>query len=585
MSQSPSLIKNIYYGLQNYQSKQLLILLLVGPLLDSLLFYRQTQITFRRSEIISQNNQPQYLSNYYTVFGISIIQVVINLLFNNWFKKFIIQDLKKFYQQFYLEKILLQTNPFWLSTQNTQELYQSFQTGSETLVNTFIFSIDTLKSLLNIGLSFSLIWNELGSQNIIPIICIFWMICYQYYIGQKNKSRKEGIRKTNKQYQYQNDLLSQNLFVSFINGQGPQVIESILKNQHILMDNDNKVTYKHTLNKDMLFMMDKMIRLANVMYLSSSFNCAQLFTFEIIFSRIKYHISKPIELYEQLSEKSTQWSDLQEYLQKIVVENHQISKLTMEEFDINILIPNLVVPKSLEYRVIGPSGAGKSTWIKSSLCYLKLTYHENWCYLDQHMVVPQNEYQTMYEYFLFSLLNKDVIELRKKIIRYAQILGLEKIINEDKLDSPFQNPSGGEMKRICILRKFLPILIGEICPKVIFADEISSGLDNLNFLKVRDLIELIKSEYQIVFVVAEHRDYQSTTMVINLKVMIELEPEPQYQFVHPGKEIPWYSESIFSSLAKTKPSKDQQLKTNPPKVSIQRFQIIHAVHSFRCSLM
>ena len=97
------------------------------------------------------------------------------------------------------------------------------------------------------------------------------------------------------------------------------------------------------------------------------------------------------------------------------------------------------------------------------------------------MAVPQNEYQTVYEYFLFSLLNKDVLELRKKIIRYAQILGLEKIINEDKLDSPFQNPSGGEMKRICILRKFFTILIGDICPKVIFADVFSSGLDDLNF--------------------------------------------------------------------------------------------------------
>ena len=52
------------------------------------------------------------------------------------------------------------------------------------------------------------------------------------------------------------------------------------------------------------------------------------------------------------------------------------------------------------------------------------------------MVVSQNEYQTVYEYFLFSLLNKDVIDLRKKITRYAQILGLEKIINEYKLDSP-----------------------------------------------------------------------------------------------------------------------------------------------------
>ncbi len=141
------------------------------------------------------------------------------------------------------------------------------------------------------------------------------------------------------------------------------------------------------------------------------------------------------------------------------------------------------------------------------------------------------------------------------------------------------------MKRICILRKFLPILIGDICPKVIFSDEISSRLDDLNFLKVRELIELIKSEHQIVLVVAEHRDYQSTTMVINLKVMIELDPDPRHQFVHPIKEISWYAESIFSSLAKTKPSKDQQLKTNPPKVSIQSFQIIHAEHSFRCSLM
>ena len=52
------------------------------------------------------------------------------------------------------------------------------------------------------------------------------------------------------------------------------------------------------------------------------------------------------------------------------------------------------------------------------------------------MVVSQNEYQTVYEYFLFSLLNKDVIDLRKKINHYAQILALEKIINEDKLDSP-----------------------------------------------------------------------------------------------------------------------------------------------------
>lgn len=113
-----------------------------------------------------------------------------------------------------------------------------------------------------------------------------------------------------------------------------------------------------------------------------------------------------------------------------------------------MIIPNLNIPKSLEYRVMGPFDAGKSTWMMTSLSYLKKTYQCHWFYLDQKMEITQSQYMPIYEYFQMYLINKNITGLEEKIISFSVLLGLEKVINTNKIYKPFQDLSGGETKRI-----------------------------------------------------------------------------------------------------------------------------------------
>lgn len=590
MSHSPSIVRQIVDGIKSHPQRHLVPLLFVGPLLDSGLFYIQTQISFRRSDLISTNNKEQYLKNYYTLFGIAIVQISINLLFNNWFKKAIVKELQQHYQNFYVKSIFGKANPYWLSNQDTLEIFNSFEKGSETIVDILLFIVDALKSIFSILLSLTLIWKELGIKNIWSIIIVIGIVYLRYKIEQINKNNHNQLRKKNKKYSNQNNLLSKNMFVNFLNGKTQNIFEYISENQILITESKNKVTYQNLILRDILYIFEKLIRLANVIYLSSSFNCSQLFTFEMIFSRIQNNISRPIGLYRELCQKSLDWFELQEKLEEIVLEDiDESDKKIMRDFDINTLSgitisSNLNIPKSQEYRVIGPSGSGKSTWIKSSLCHLKDTYQVNWFYLDQKMEISQSKYMTIYEYFEMYLINKNISELREKIISYSVLLGLEKVINANKIDKPFQDPSGGETKRICILRKFIPILLKDICPKVIFTDEINTGLDEQNFLKVRQLIEHIKNEFKIVFITVEHREYQSKTQVINLEVSLDSNIDSNYKFEH-SKSDQSYLDKLFSSF-NNKPDKEETPEmTFPPKFSIQSFKIIRPRNNCGCFIM
>ena len=80
------------------------------------------------------------------------------------------------------------------------------------------------------------------------------------------------------------------------------------------------------------------------------------------------------------------------------------------------------------------------------------------------------------------------------LYHYAGILGIQNIINDHTIDKPFKKPSGGEEKRIMLLRAILPILHGHSDIKVLFCDEITSGLDEINRVKVRSLIDAIKDK-------------------------------------------------------------------------------------------
>ena len=90
-----------------------------------------------------------------------------------------------------------------------------------------------------------------------------------------------------------------------------------------------------------------------------------------------------------------------------------------------------------------------------------------------------------------------------ELYKYAQYLGIENIINENTIYKQFNKPSGGETKRILILKSFMPILEDKSKIKYIFNDEITAGLDEDNWFRVRNLIELLQ-EKGIKFITIDH---------------------------------------------------------------------------------
>ena len=94
-------------------------------------------------------------------------------------------------------------------------------------------------------------------------------------------------------------------------------------------------------------------------------------------------------------------------------------------------------------------------------------------------------------------------------------MNIDNIINYDTINKPFKKPSGGEEKRILILRAIMPILMKVTNIKIIFNDEVTAGLDENNWLLVRKIFTNLKEQFGIRFITIDHHNFDAD---INLSV-------------------------------------------------------------------
>lgn len=574
MSSSPSLFKSIY-SLKKYPQKYQLLGLIVLPLIELFLNKSRTQIYLNQSYLIKNNLTDEYLLSKYKILGLSVLEIVVKLIFRKWFFKKIIDNLKDYLKKYYFHDLLLNVNPFWLSLDlNRDDLYDSFEKGTNTMVEFILYIVSLVKKIFNIIISILIIYPKMGTSNIIPTLLCFIL---SYWSFKRKRSFKEELneeKKFNKQYKTENNYLQRSLFTRILNGQGSQTINTILRNENLMREKKEDSQYKKELFGSGISFCENLVVFISLWFMSDLYDIAELITFETLNRKVNGIMFEPIRSYESLQSILLDWIDMHKILNNIVLEEDTRQLQIMEEFRMSMLVPNLAIPDAQEYRIIGASGSGKTTWMTKSIMNLKRTYYPKWYYLEQAASVQRNKHVTIREYFKLGLSNQDR-EIDHEIVTYAEMLGLATIINDDTLGSSFQKPSGGETKRILALKKFLPILVGDTKPQVVFADEIMTNLDDQNFLRVRQLIELIKKNYNITFVIVEHRDYQSETRVVNLSVRKEEEPDPEYQFERPKPEPLHFLENWLLSSVKVdnKPDEDQD-PTFPPKVSIQGVETI-----------
>ena len=160
---------------------------------------------------------------------------------------------------------------------------------------------------------------------------------------------------------------------------------------------------------------------------------------------------------------------------------------------------SLLVTEGEHLTITGPSGSGKSTLLKV-LSTLQ-NYHSGeifYCGQDLTTLDPvfyRREVSYCFQQpVLFGTTVRDNLEFPFKLrkLEFDEKLVLTKLsvvnLDENFLEKPITELSGGEKQRIALVRNLL------FQPKVLLLDEVTAGLDADNKAIVRRLIEQMRAE-------------------------------------------------------------------------------------------
>jgi len=183
------------------------------------------------------------------------------------------------------------------------------------------------------------------------------------------------------------------------------------------------------------------------------------------------------------------WSQYEEFLKttKLISTTQGIPDSAKD------MIPIFEDSEIAEIKLIGDSGCGKTTLMRKLISDICDKFRQGYIlYIEQYAFIPSG--LSILEYFQSAFPQNFVPEnLKEELLRRADMLGISNIVNDTTLSNPFADPSGGERKRIIFLQGVLPILMNASSVEIAFLDEVSAGLDEQSFSKVRDMIEELKT--------------------------------------------------------------------------------------------
>nr|QBK88870.1 MAG: AAA ATPase domain protein [Mimivirus LCMiAC01] len=395
--------------------------------------------------------------------------------------------------------------------------------------NNIIHSIDggitSMNIILKTGLSFAdplsrcivtlwILYNKIGYITVyIFIIFIVLFVAGMILVKRSYLSGKLSSKRIKPIYLYINSI-KQTFFTEMLNGRGSIVSKAIVKKSEMI----NKIQQSNS-NRNMLeyncfnSCHTFMVTLFVISIIWMGLNDIKLVA--ILYNTINgacYTVWGVFHKMRNIIVQVSKWNGLEEIL-KEYDGAHDVEKVSLTSLtDLDSVFPK----KFTEARIIGKSGSGKTSFMLQLLCKAFKQNKVSWLYLDQKMQILESEIITIRQFMTEYLPDGDVAD--SVLCETAKILQIENIINSETLGESFVKPSGGEVKRIMIIRAILPILTN--CTKVqyIFADEMTAGLDEESWTLVRSLFDEIQKKYNIRVVSIDHHDFE-TDIKISVKIM------------------------------------------------------------------
>lgn len=511
-----TLLNHLYSGI--FEAKKQYDVLLVGTtiIIHAGLCSINTSFNFTIMKYLEENNKSQVINWIIYSTLVDCFREYIEYLYSKLFQTRLKLHLKQFFTEKYLKLFFLQSNHDWLNCNKSSEINTAINSGTSALINSLYFSINVFNPLLQ---AIGSIW-IIAAYTGIEIIIIFIILILTFIGGVKllqwEYNKQEEINKiTNPLYTY-NTWLTNTILPAILNNLGLKTIKSILSNSTKNQELNQDIRLKTMKGYTSLEIIGNIAIITIIYIMSPKLEISVLVSINVSLTSAYNKMWWLFHMFHNAASNAAEWSSLELYLESYVVEPYKYKcKLDNYQLSDKIKKPNN------EYQLCGKSGTGKSTFMLKEVMNLYRNYqYDNfgWLYLPQETSIPKSTCITINE-FLCKFIKSDTQFLEKTtntIIHWASFLQLSNVINLKTLNKPFTSPSGGEEKRIYILQMLLPIFLNELKIKLLFLDEITSGLDDETHEIVRKLLDKLKTDYNITIINIDHHKYDVGQTKLNL---------------------------------------------------------------------
>jgi len=428
--------------------------------------------------------------------------------------------MNKYFLDKYLEILFLKSDYEWLNCNKTSEINTAIHDGTRALITTLRSIIRGLNPLLQAIGSIIVISSHIGFNIVILFIIMVSVFLAGIKLLEWEYTIQQRINKETNPLTSYNIHLSNTILGSILNDNGERSINTIstntLRKKKLIVELQLATSKWYSL-LDIFGMITIMLA---IYYMSYTEDIETLVAINSTMYMIYYRMWRLFHTYHRAASDAAEWATLGEYLENIVYrvdkgsDIKEMVEYSLKEPEINTILLNTQIN---ELRIYGESGAGKSTWMLAQVIYLCKHYNLCWLYLEQEMVVPSSSSITIRQY-LCEYISCDY-GYEQYVLNWAEYLQLTSIININTLDKSFNSPSGGEKKRINILRMLIPILINEHSIKLLFIDEITSGLDDKTHNIIRRLILKLQNEYGIKIINIDHHNIYTPHYQVFIKLI------------------------------------------------------------------
>ncbi len=415
----------------------------------------------------------------------------------------------------YLSKLMIGVDPKYLESQG--KIHMIIPDGSKALENLGLNILGVIEPFFKITSSMIALGSKVKAEAMITIAFALGF----FFTAGLGVLRFDYVGRKKQQTEINTHLdiirnLWETYLVYYLNGVGSNTINEItIQNQNAdkLALNHKAIAYSFYWVLDWVQFLLSAVSTYFVMEYKST-DIIEVFAMFYIISNVYNTVWWLFCTVRDTLTSTATWGTIELFIEEYEIRNE--SNL-VELKDPSIIFSHFSDPNITELRLYAESGGGKTTWMSRKVVQLMKTYKDGgWLYLDQRMKLPQDQRtirQVMFDY-IYKQVDNELFDIT--LCKYANLLGLSNIINPSNLESKFNKPSGGEEKRILTLRAFLPILLELTDIKIIFNDEITAGLDYDNWVKVRKLIQELKSK-GIKFVTIDHHDFDAPKLQVKKK--------------------------------------------------------------------